>query len=308
MEKEFPQIIGVGHCCQDSICTVEEYPPEDGSTHITAIDDSQGGGAVATALVAAGRLGVSAGMIANLGDDAIGDRIFDEFTRLGICTRGITRIEGGRSSSSIVMVDPKKGTRTKFPYKDGLPPIAFDEGCRELLRHAKILHLDGTNYENAWQAACLAREYGVTVSLDGCSMQADNEKNRRLAAMADLLIMNAKYPYRVSGQATLEKAMESMASLGAKAVISTAGKDGCFSWEDGALRHYPAYPVEAKDTTGAGDVFHGGFLAAYLEGRPLGACIRFAGAVAALKCRQFGGRAGIPSREEAEFFIRKVRV
>ncbi len=307
MENEYPQLVGVGHCCQDSICTIEEYPPEDSSTHITAIDDSQGGGAVATALAAAARLGLSTAMIANLGDDAVGDRIYEEFTRRGIQTKGIARIAGGRSSTSIVMVDQRKGTRTKFPYKDELPPITFDESRKELLRRAAVLHLDGTNYENAWNAACLAKEYGVAVSLDGCSMQKDNEKNRRLAAMADILIMNAKYPYRVSGQKTLEKAMKFMASLGAKIVISTAGQDGCYSWENGALKHYPACPVEAVDTTGAGDVFHGAFLTAYIEKRPLAESIRFAGAVAALKCRKPGGRAGIPTRAEAEALLQNAR-
>lgn len=298
MEREFPQIIGVGHCCQDCICTVEEYPAEDSSTHITDMDDSQGGGAVATALVAACRLGASAGMIANLGDDLIGDGIEKEFVRLGVSTRGIRRIPGGRSSSSIVMVDPQKGTRTKFPYRDNLPGIAFDEEQREILRHARILHLDGTNYENAWRAAHLAKEYGVTISLDGCSMQKDNEKNRRLAAMADILIMNAKYPYRVAKKEDLSEAMADMAAMGAKVVVSTAGAGGCYAWEDGRMNHYPAYPVKALDTTGAGDVFHGAFLAAYLEGRTTGECIRFASVAAALKCRLPGGRAGIPTKEE----------
>lgn len=305
MDKDFPQIIGVGHCCQDSICTVEEYPAEDSSTHITAIDDSQGGGAVATAMVAAERLGVHTGMIANLGGDAVGERIIREFRQLGVATEGIRRIAGGRSSSSIVMVDPCKGTRTKFPYKDNLPEIVFDGEQRELLRHARILHLDGTNYENAWKAANLAKEYGVLVSLDGCSMQKENEKNRRLAAMADILIMNAKYPYRVSGQKTLAEAMAYMASLGAEVVISTAGGDGCYAWEAGELIHYPAFRTEVKDTTGAGDVFHGAFLTAYLEGQSLRDCIRFASAVSALKCRRFGGRAGIPDREEAGLFIKR---
>lgn len=307
MDRIYPQIIGVGHCCQDSICTVEEYPAEDGSTHITAIDDSQGGGAVATAMVAAARLGVPAGILANLGDDAVGSRIEEEFIRLGVSAEGIRKVAGERSSSSIVMVDPRKGTRTKFPYKDNLPAIDFDEGQRELLRHARILHLDGTNYENAWRAASLAKEYGVLVSLDGCSMQKDNEKNRRLAAMADILIMNAKYPYRVSGRTSLAEAMEEMASYGAAVVISTAGGDGCYSWEDGRLCRYPAYRTQVKDTTGAGDVFHGAFLTAYLEGRTTRECIRFASAVAALKCRRMGGRAGIPARQEAEAFMREAQ-
>ncbi len=305
MEDRVPQIIGVGHCCQDSICTIEEYPPEDGSTHITAIDDSQGGGAVATAMVAAARLGMSVGMTANLGDDATGDQIQSDFEQYGIDTSGIRRIPEGRSSSSVVMVDPKKGTRTKFPYRDNLPAIVWDEKQRDLLKHARVLHLDGTNYDNAMAAAALAKEYGVIVSLDGCSMQKDNAKNRRLAAMADILIMNARYPKKVSGKETIEEAMREMASLGAQVVISTAGKDGCYAVMDGVLYQFPAFSVPAIDTTGAGDVFHGAFLTAWLEGKDLGECIRFASAVSALKCLKLGGRAGIPTRNEAEAFLQQ---
>ena len=295
----------MGHCCQDSICTIEEYPPEDGSTHITAIDDSQGGGAVATAMVAAARLGAAAGMIANLGEDGTGDRIQADFQECGIEVSGIRRIRGGRSSSSVVMVDPKKGSRTKFPYRDNLPPISWDEEQKDLLRHARVLHLDGTNYTNALAAATLAKEYGVIVSLDGCSMQKDNEKNRRLAAMADILIMNARYPRRVSEKDTILEAMREMASLGGKVVISTAGKDGCYAVIDGEVHQFSAFAVSAVDTTGAGDVFHGAFLTAWLEGKEIRECIRFASAVSALKCLKIGGRAGIPTRAEAEAFLQE---
>ena len=86
-------IWGIGHCCQDNICVVEQYPPEDGSTHILEIDDSQGGGAAATAMVAASRLGARAGVIANLGDDPVGDRILDGFHREGVQTELIRRIQ-----------------------------------------------------------------------------------------------------------------------------------------------------------------------------------------------------------------------
>lgn len=303
MGTKYPQILGVGHCCQDSICTIEAYPPEDGSTHITAIDDSQGGGAAATAMVAASKLGASAGIIANLGDDATGNTILEDFKRFDIDTSCIRRIPGGRSSSSVIMVDPVKGTRTKFPYRDNLPPIVFGERERNLLKQAEILHLDATNYENAWNAAEIAKEYGVLVSLDACSLQKENDKNRRLASMADILIMNSRYPYRVSGRQDLQDAMADMASLGAQVVISTVGQDGCYAVIEGKLKHFEAYPVETVDTTGAGDVFHGAFLAEYLQGRGIEECIRFASVVAALKCQRFGGRAGIPKRREAEAYL-----
>jgi len=298
-------IAGVGHFCRDSICTVENYPQEDGSTHILAIDDSQGGGAVATALVAAARLGTKTQAIANLGDDPNGDHILQGLAGEGVGTEGIRRIAGGRSSASWVMVDPVHATRTKFPYRDSLPPIEFDEVRRGLLSGAAVLHLDGTNWDNAMRAARLAKEAGVPVSLDGCSRQKDNnEKNLQLAALADILIMNAVYPFAVSGRTEREEAMRFMASLGEKKVVAmTGGAEGCWLWNGESAEHIPAFRVAAIDSTGAGDVFHGAFLSEWLRGTDVRSCLRFASAVSALKCLKLGGRAGIPSREETERFL-----
>ena len=294
-------ILGIGHCCQDSICAVEAYPPEDGSTHILSIDDSQGGGAVATALCAASRLGACCRVMAHLGDDAAGDRIMDGFRAFGVDTSLIRRIPGGRSSTSYVMVNPANGSRTKFPYRDALPALPFDEQQRKAIGEAEILHLDGTQYENAVRAAEIAKAAGTVVSLDGCSRQKDNEKNLRLAELADILIMNAVYPSAVSGIEDRNEALRFMAGLGRKlAVVMTAGKDGGFAWIDGRIEHFPAFPVKAADTTGAGDVFHGAFLRAWLISKDVRTCVRFAAATAALKCTKPGGRAGIPALAQAE--------
>ena len=299
--KRKPYILGVGHCCQDFICTVEAYPPEDGSTHILSIDDSQGGGAVATALCAASRLGASCRVMANLGDDGAGDRIVQGFRAFGVDTSLIRRIPGGRSSTSYVMVNPATGSRTKFPFRDSLPPLPFDEEQRGAVRGAAVLHLDGTQYENALCAAEIARDAGVTVSLDGCSRQRDNERNLRLAELADILIMNAAYPFAVSGRNDLEGALRFMAGLGKKqAVVMTAGKDGSYALIDGRVEHIPAFPVNAADTTGAGDVFHGAFLSGWMKTKDVRTCLRFASATAALKCEKPGGRAGIPFPAQAE--------
>ena len=297
-------IIGIGHCCQDTLCTVETYPPEDGSTHILSIDDSQGGGAVATALAAAAKLGVPCTMMAYLGDDGIGDRILAGFAQYGVETGLIRRIPGGRSSSSIVMVNPETGSRTKFPYRDALPPLAFDGEQRAAIQGARILHLDGTRYENALRGAEIARARGTLVSLDGCSRQKENEKNLRLAELSDILIMNAVYPFAVSGKKSREEALAFFAGLGGKkAVIMTGGQEGCWACLNGKTVHYPAFPVRAADTTGAGDVFHGAFLARWLETEDVPECIRFAAAAAALKCMKPGGRSGIPTRRETEAFL-----
>lgn len=295
------RIVGIGHCCQDTICVVESYPPEDGSTHILSIDDSQGGGAVATALAAAAKLGISCAMIAHLGDDVTGKRIRGGLADFGVDVSQMRSVPGGRSSSSIVMVDPKRGSRTKFPYRDDLPALPFDGAQREMILRADTLHLDGTRYENAIRAGQIAKAAGVIVSLDGCSRQKENEKNIRLAALADILIMNAVYPFAVSGRKDRDEALTFFETLGNKRVVMmTAGSDGCYVRMDGRTVHFPAFPIHAVDTTGAGDVFHGAFLAKWLETKDIAASIRFASAAAALKCKKPGGRSGIPTREETE--------
>ncbi|MEA5143937.1 MAG: PfkB family carbohydrate kinase [Oscillibacter sp.] len=296
------QIVGVGHCCYDFLCTVEQYPPEDGSTHILQIEH-QGGGAAGTALVASSRLGIPSGIIASWGDDETGRLIREGFEDENVCVTGAEIVPGGQSCVSYVMVHPENGTRTKFPCRDVLPPLHWSEAQKELLRGADVLHLDGTRYENALRAAQLARSYGVTVSLDGCTVQPDNEKNLALVGLTDILIMNARYPFRVAGTDDTEKALRYFAALGPRVVITTGGSQGCTALIDGKLCRFPAYSVQTVDTTGAGDVFHGAFLAAWLRKMDLPDCIRYASAASALKCTKMGGRAGIPTHEAVLAFL-----
>ena len=293
------ELVGVGHCCQDFLCIVEDYPPEDGSTRITSIE-KQGGGAVATAVVAAARLGIRTALIGNLGTDGTGDDIIAELTRERVDVSAMDRLEGVVSLSSYIMIQTERGTRTKFPMRDNLPPIRWDDRQRAMLKQAKVLHLDGTHYANARKAAELAREYGVTVSLDGCTRQKDNRLNRELASMADILITNAVYPTSVTGKASMEEALLEMGGWGPRIVMATVGDQGVYAVMDGEVRQYPACPANVVDTTGAGDVFHGAFLAAYLRGKQVEDCIRFAAYAAARKCEQVGGRRGIPDWDTVE--------
>jgi sulfofructose kinase len=299
-------VVGVGHICQDHLCIVEDYPPEDGSTRITDIH-IQGGGAVATAIVAAARLGVGAALIGNLGTDSIGSEIVAELELEGVDVSGIDRLEDVRSLSSYVMIQTDRGTRTKFPFKDRLPPIAWADRQREMLRNAKILHLDGTHYENARRAAEFAKADGVTISLDGCTRQKDNRLNRELASAADILITNAAYPIPVSGKSSMHAALVEMSTWGPSVVMATFGADGVLAALDGVVHHFPAFPVTVVDTTGAGDVFHGAFLAARLRGMELEDCIRFAQYAAGRKCEQLGGRRGIPDWATVEGALSEAR-
>lgn len=292
------QIVGIGYSCVDKICTVEDFPVEDSSTHIIS-KVTQGGGAVATALVAISRLGVNCAFIGNIGNDKISDEVIQLFEADGVSTEYMIKREDCHGLESYVMVNPANGSRTKFPERDYNPPIAWDSRLVSAIRKAQILHLDGTHYENALNAAKIAKSHGVLVSLDGCSMQKDNEKNCALASMADILIMNSKYPLRVSEKDSYEEALLEMSTWGPRIVGCTLGEDGSRFVIDGKVRSFPSHKAQKViDTTGCGDVFHGAFLTSYLSGMDLEYCIRFASITVSIKCNMPGGRAGIPNKEQ----------
>ncbi len=297
-------VVGVGAAAYDYLCIIDNYPQEDGSANILEIHN-QGGGCCATALVATQRLGFSTAYIGNTGDNFGGQYIRDDFIREGVDISQVEIIEGRHSTEGYVLIDPVKSTRTKFPYSNNLPDIEWTKEKEDLIRNARVLHIDGTNYNNCLHAAQIAKEAGVPVSLDGCARKKDTRLNANLAFLADILIMNEEFPYYASGKDNLEEAMRFFAGDDKKIVMSTLGARGCVALINGELVSFPAYKVEAIDTTGAGDVFHGAFVAGWLRGYSLEENIRYASAVAALKCRRIGGRAGIPSHEETLDFIRK---
>ena len=292
------QITGVGYSCVDVLCTVEDYPMEDSSTHVTK-REIQGGGAVATALVAASRLGSKCAFIGNLGNDNLSDDIYRLFAIDGVNTDYLIRRPDCCSLESVIMVNPANGSRTKFPQRDFNPPIVWSSELKAVIGNSMVLHLDGTHYENAVSAARIAKQNGVLVSLDGCSMQKDNGKNRELSTLADILIMNSKYPLRVSGCSGYDDALMEMASWGTKKVVGcTLGEKGSKFVIDGKIVDFPSYrPHKVIDTTGCGDVFHGAFLNAFVSGMDIASCVRFASATASCKCEMPGGRAGIPDRD-----------
>lgn len=300
-------IVGVGHNCIDRLCVVEDYPKEDSSTHITKIE-TQGGGAVATAMVAASRLGMKTTIIGPIGNDGVSNETISLLKKDGVDTSNLIRLDGISGLQSFVMINPANGSRTKFPQRDLLPNIEFGNKEKEIIKESKVLHLDGTNNANAMNAAQIARKEGCIVSLDACSMRDDNKLNVDLASMADILIMNAKYPLRVSGKSSYEEALLEMSTWGPKIVMATLGDQGCLAVIDGKVKAFPAFKIKAVDTTGAGDVFHGAFLTAMIDGKGFEDCILFASATSAIKCTHLGGRDGIPSKQEVEEFLKNNKL
>jgi sulfofructose kinase len=107
----------------------------------------------------------------------------------------------------------------------------------------------------------------------------------------------------MTGTQKLEEGLRLAARHHTGFLAVTDGEKGVYALESGEIRHYPAFPVQAVDTLGAGDVWHGAFTLGLGEGMPAAAAILFASAAAAIKCSRPGGSSGTPERFEVEQFL-----
>jgi sugar/nucleoside kinase (ribokinase family) len=295
-------ILGIGHAAYDTFGVVETMPAVDTAAWIETLDN-QGGGAAAQAMVAAARLGMRTAFAGIVGNDAEGLYLKEDFEREGVNTEGLYVKEGAVTSKAFVMVERSSGKRTIFVHPGSMPELAFNDDLKRLVLRSGMIHLDATVYHLAYDAAVFARERGIPVSLDGCETKAGREKTRALIAVTDILIANEGYARQVTGNEDPERALAELAGMGPNLVIATQGKNGSWLVEGGKIKKNPAFDVPVTDTTGAGDVFHGAFLTAYLRGMSVPGSIRYAGACSALNCMSLGGRRGIPGREVLERFM-----
>jgi len=294
-------VIGVGHACYDLLCTVPQYPEEDTANRILSKVE-QGGGAVSQALVTLARLGASTAYVGYLGDDWPGRYLLNDFKKENVNTDYIKVCATGVTSTAMIIISQATGQRTILYDPGRLPSLSGDE-IESIIRQAKILHLDGTDYASAVCAAEAARRNGVLVSLDGCEVQDDVDQTIHLLSLVDILITNRSFPRLATGKSNLFEAIGRLAELGPKLVLTTCGAEGVYYYNNRKILQYPAYNITPVDTTGAGDAFHGAFLYGLVHDYDIDQCIRLASAVSAMNCLTIGGRAGLPTFEQVEAFM-----
>ena len=294
-----PFIAGAGIACLDYIFASRR--PAWGES--AEVEDFlvQGGGLVGTALVACARLGAKCGLYSYLSNDETGRRIAADLAREGIRLDGVVAVPGGRSPFSLIHVDTVSGDRTIFHHpatqvdKTKIPDLGGIAKCQALL-------VDDYYPELALAAAVTARANGVPVIADAA---VDPSRSDEFMRNVSVLIA----PVTVAGQLKngqgLDAALEAFRGLGPETVVFTLGPEGwVFSGPTGRGRGR-AFAVKVRDTTGAGDAFHGAFAFAMAHGWDIERCAEFAGAVAAIKCTLPGGRAGLPDLDQTMAFLKK---
>jgi sulfofructose kinase len=302
MQKRF-DVVGIGYTALDYLGIVPHLPVE--NTKLEVRDFTiQGGGPTATALVAMRRLGLSAAYAGKVGDDAFGARMIEELRREDVDVSSVVVEPGATSQYAFIMVDAATAARTILWTRGSVSRLKAREVNLDLVRSARGLFIDDLEPEAALVAAKAAREAKIPVLIDAGSLRGGV---RELLPLCDYIIASELFAEQISGSKDLRAALETLNAFGPKASVVTLGEKGCAFLSGTDVVDVPGFAVKAVDTTGAGDVFHGAYLFAVLEGLDTMRACAFANAVAALKCRRLGGRAGIPTLSEALAFLSRER-
>lgn len=307
MEKRY-DVIGVENLIMDLAFRINRLPATDGFSLIREFCWQSGGNA-SSAVVALARLGSRCGMVGTVGSDRYGDFCVKDMQRHGVDVSHLKR-HSGATTLCVCLAEEATQGRSFL----GLPGSASDMSAQEVdesyISQARAIHLSCIPSDAQQYAIEFARRNQVLVSLDA---GAYSPEGKRLAEQSDILIMSEHFYRGMFGEdSRYEENCQALARDGGhQVVIVTLGKRGC-AGSDGrenfSLEAFSGH--EIVDTTGAGDVFHGGFLYAYLNrrndpafGYTIRDCARFASVVSYLNCLTLGGRTGIPTQEMVDRFL-----
>jgi sulfofructose kinase len=291
-------LVGVGLNATDTLIRLHEFP-QAGSKHEYATESVMPGGQVATTVVACQTWGLQTRYVGKLGDDDAARLHAREFERTGVEAH-LINVPDAASPKSLIMVD-HDGERTVLCRRDERLTLRPEELEREWVTRARALHVDGHDTAAAIQAATWAREAGIAVVADLDEIYPGVDA---LIEKVDYLIVSRDFPARLTGQRNLAKALrEIQERYGCRLTAATLGHDGVLAWNGQTIHYTPAYRVPVVDTTGAGDIFHAGFIFALLQGWPMDRQLEFACAAAAMNCMAEGARGGIGTLDSVLRFM-----
>ena len=295
--------VGFGLNAVDHLIVVPEYPAFD--TKMRLLDHKRSaGGQTASAMVALQRLGWKTAYAGRFGSDPEGLFGLETLKHDGVNVDYAQVVEGATNQIAFITIDARNGERTIVWDRDERLAYKPEEAPVEFGSMGRVLHLDAHDPRACLQLAQAARASGTIVSAD-----IDNVYDGlpELLPFIDILIGSKEFPHRVTGISAQRAAlMELKARYGCAVVGMTIGTSGAIVYCHGQFIESPAFeaPGGCKDTTGAGDAFHGGLLYGLLHGDEIETSLLYGNAVAAMKCSALGARTALPTKAQLQEFLK----
>jgi sulfofructose kinase len=293
-------VVGVGLNATDTIIRLPHFPELNSKVEITSVE-VHAGGQVASAVVACRRWGLTARYVGKVGADDAGRLQARLLAEEGVEAQ-LIEVPDAASQIAYILVDEDSGERTILWKRDQAIALRAEDLRPEWITQSRAVHVDGHDTGAAATAARWARLAGIPVTADLDSVYPGVEA---LLPNVDYMISSRQCPERLTGESDLRNSLPLLhRKYRFRLTAATLGADGVLAW-DGADFHYcPGFRVEARDTTGAGDIFHGAFLYGLLQNWPLERQLEFSCAAAALDCTASGARGRIAPLAEIEQLMR----
>jgi len=291
-------VVGVGLNATDTLIPVAHYPDRGSKVEFRSARVLPGG-QVATTMIACQQWGLRTRYVGKVGDDSAAALHRAEFARAGVEAHLFTA-PGCPSQQAFILVDDS-GERTVLWKRDDRLTLRPEELQRDWIVNSRALHVDGHDTDAATVAAGWARAAGIPIIADLDDLYPGVE---RLLNSVDFLITSRDIPGRLMEEPDLKKSLPALHQrFGCRLTAATLGEQGVLAWDGKQFHYAAAFCIQPVDTTGAGDIFHAGFIYGLLQGWPLQRQLDFACAAAALNCTAIGARGGIQSIDSIERLI-----
>ncbi|GAA0179128.1 sugar kinase [Clostridium sediminicola] len=288
------KILCIGHSAYDITLPLEEFPVENRKYGVKTVLEC-GGGPAGNAAYLIAKWGMSCRYAGILGNDIYGTKIREEYENIGVDLKYLIMDDNSTTPFSFIIANNKNGSRTLFNHKknNSQLQLTFDDDEPETIL------VDGHELDASIQAI---KKYPNAKSiLDAGSYKVANVE---LARIVDYLVCSEDFVRDYLGlekfdtQESINYVFKKLEQLNKKNIIITLGEKGSLYKADGKVIHQNTYKVNALDTTGAGDIFHGAFAYCITRGFDIVKSIKISSITAALSVEKNGGRVSIPSIED----------
>jgi len=291
-------LLSVGHAAYDLTMSVEHHPAADEKLQATSMQTC-GGGPAANAAVQVARLGGTASFCGYLGNDLYGDAHVAELEAEGVDLSWLVR--GSHPSSISQILAKPDGKRALVNFKGDTPWLSAD-AIDVTGSPPRAILLDGHEPLLSEVVVDWAADEEIPTVLDAGSLHRGTEA---LAMKVDYLVASEKFARQCCGTEDMQLALKQLANQRDNVVI-TLGEAGLLWARSGKRGEMPAFRVNAIDSTGAGDAFHGAFALGVARGRGWHELLRYASAAGALTCTRLGARQGLPNATEVEQLLKET--
>jgi sulfofructose kinase len=228
--------------------------------------------------------------LGKLGGDDLGCFFLNHIKNESIDTDSVIIQKNALNQFAFIIIEKQSGERTILWQRDKKLNFEISEIERDSICSGKILHLDGYDSAAALYAASLCHENGIPVCID---LDVVVPNCKKLMEKIDFHIVSKSFCTQFTGISDAIEAFRMLNSLVSGFLVMTLGAEGAVAFIADKCLQFPGNKVKALDTTGAGDIFHGGFLYGLLQNWPFEKIMAFSNAAAGLSCEYFGAQSGI---------------